>query len=357
MTKSTAFPEKQRKEKVRKESDDESGDGKFRARKITRVKGEVAALDEEFDEAGVAFEPFNLKAERSEGYFDESGEYVRKKKGDEEPDAWLDDLDAMNPRERRALQEQARKVHRGDAAGVGAGSKGAEDEEEEEEDGKESDTGDEGGVGQTVEADNTPAGLARARAKLLEACVRLLKEGETVASALRRYGGQGGHTRDMASFNTLTEAADGLVDSEGLSEVYTMDRRALKMELADALGDAELPEEEQAAILRGASSAVAGTGAGAGAASSEGGGGLTTAQPTAGAMPRLPAGKMWEYTWPAGSSAAAGSGVGQAGLFGPFDSEGMNAWMVAGYFSVAQPLVREVGQGTDFRPLVDMLLV
>jgi len=39
-------------------------------------------------------EPFNLKEERTEGYFDDQGTYVwNKNENDDEPDAWVDDYD------------------------------------------------------------------------------------------------------------------------------------------------------------------------------------------------------------------------------------------------------------------------
>lgn len=44
-----------------------------------------------FNEAGIAFEPFHLKQEREEGYFDADGNYIQYKL-DEVKDAWLDSL-------------------------------------------------------------------------------------------------------------------------------------------------------------------------------------------------------------------------------------------------------------------------
>ncbi|KAL0034521.1 hypothetical protein WJX79_006547 [Trebouxia sp. C0005] len=47
--------------------------------------------DQAFNEAGIAFEPFHLKKEREEGYFDADGNYIQYKL-DEVKDAWLDSL-------------------------------------------------------------------------------------------------------------------------------------------------------------------------------------------------------------------------------------------------------------------------
>lgn len=58
------------------------------------------ALAEEADEAdtelrftddGIPIEPFNLRSERAEGYFDEEGNYVAYRGGDD-TDAWLETL-------------------------------------------------------------------------------------------------------------------------------------------------------------------------------------------------------------------------------------------------------------------------
>ncbi|KAL3150641.1 hypothetical protein ABBQ32_000442 [Trebouxia sp. C0010 RCD-2024] len=64
----------------------------------TSILEDVAEAEEEYDrpeqafnEAGVAFEPFHLKREREEGYFDSDGNYIQYKL-DEVKDAWLDSL-------------------------------------------------------------------------------------------------------------------------------------------------------------------------------------------------------------------------------------------------------------------------
>ena len=41
----------------------------------------------QFNEVGETLEPFNLKGEREEGYFDTNGNFVWRQTG-EEPDAW-----------------------------------------------------------------------------------------------------------------------------------------------------------------------------------------------------------------------------------------------------------------------------
>lgn len=51
----------------------------------------VCNCTQAFNEAGIAFEPFHLKKEREEGYFDADGNYIQYKL-DEVKDAWLDSL-------------------------------------------------------------------------------------------------------------------------------------------------------------------------------------------------------------------------------------------------------------------------
>lgn len=48
-------------------------------------------FEQAFNEAGIAFEPFHLKREREEGFFDSDGNYIQYKL-DEVKDAWLDSL-------------------------------------------------------------------------------------------------------------------------------------------------------------------------------------------------------------------------------------------------------------------------
>ncbi|GLC52767.1 hypothetical protein PLESTB_000665900 [Pleodorina starrii] len=63
-------------------------------------------------EDGITFEPFNLKQEREEGYFDEDGNYVLRKQGgeegDDEKDAWLTSEEAkvVSDEVRRKIEAQ-----------------------------------------------------------------------------------------------------------------------------------------------------------------------------------------------------------------------------------------------------------
>lgn len=73
-----------------------------------------------FTDSGIPIEPFHLKAEREEGYFDrESGGYVRLRRVEGVEDAWADALAATDVDARWAAAVQARR--RRPAAGAGAG--------------------------------------------------------------------------------------------------------------------------------------------------------------------------------------------------------------------------------------------
>ncbi|GIL85988.1 hypothetical protein Vretimale_9026 [Volvox reticuliferus] len=72
---------------------------------------EKDTLDVE-EEDGITFEPFNLKQEREEGYFDEAGNYVLRKQngedGEDEKDAWLnsDEAKVVSEEVRRKIESQ-----------------------------------------------------------------------------------------------------------------------------------------------------------------------------------------------------------------------------------------------------------
>lgn len=109
--------------------------------------------EELYNDRGVAFEPFHLKVEREEGYFDrESGSYVRLRKKEAVDDAWADALAATEVDARWAAAVLGRRRR---AAG--------EDPE-----------GDEASLGDTSNLKRRIAGL--------------LLPGENTLAALRRLG-------------------------------------------------------------------------------------------------------------------------------------------------------------------------
>ena len=73
---------------------DAKGDG-FQGEEVADEKFSLSASNESGD---CPIEPFNLKSEREdgEGYFDGDTYVFRRGKGDEEEDAWLDNLNDSN---------------------------------------------------------------------------------------------------------------------------------------------------------------------------------------------------------------------------------------------------------------------
>lgn len=319
------------------------------------------------------------------GFFDETGNYVWKRKDpEEEADAWLEELDQMDPQERRQLQAGARKVHHDDdeedsGAGAGAGSKkkksggGVDDEDSDDDDDNDKES----------EASAPPV----VRARYLHTILGIINDGETVAAALRRLGAAGrkaglGHSQKKAAaaagasastdagadagavqsrdyFNALTDAADGLV-RDGMVDAYTLTRAQARFEMNDALDDANMTLDQLVA-----SSPSAGTSAAGGAAADgdldasskrprfDGEAAAAAGAPASDAAaaqqqqvyPYLPPGSQWQFVWQDPSEASNASQQSH----GPFDSGQMNAWIGVGYFSQAQPWVRSIASASTAR--------
>jgi hypothetical protein len=75
------------------DSADEESDETAPEDALKDVEGEE--VDGEVDnEGGVRIEPFNLRREMEEGYFDKNGHYVERRLPDAARDAWLDEYDS-----------------------------------------------------------------------------------------------------------------------------------------------------------------------------------------------------------------------------------------------------------------------
>ena len=314
--------------------DEEKGGGKVGVKKRPFVKGgrRAAAAD-------------------SEGEEEESEE--ERVSGVRGGDAWLDDLNSLSGAERQRLQTEARQAQerrRLAAAGGGGGSVGA--------------SGSAGGSSGAAEPGDSPALL---RALSLHTLVTLLRGEETVAAALRRLGGgagggkgrnswkkkaaQGGGgaaaaaqpegTRDMPSFNALTDASDALLRT-GVASVYDFTKRKAVLELSESLADAGLSRAKFDGVLAarglagvaGASGAAAPAGAPADPASAAQDPGSTGSTGASAAPPLFPsnASVRWEFKWVRDASEA---------VHGPFDSVAMNAWQA--HFQQEPVMVRPIG--------------
>ena len=107
------------------EGSDEEGDGgedrkkkpakeRSRSMRVNEIEGQEDASAEQFDEGGVAIEPFNMREEFQLGDMDESGTYTLKKDAHEANDAWLSSITGDDIRKAQAAQ--AARQQRADAA-------------------------------------------------------------------------------------------------------------------------------------------------------------------------------------------------------------------------------------------------
>lgn len=152
---------------------------------------------------GIELEAFNLIEEREKGYFDREGNYVERKKveeeEDEEADAWLEDgkdKEVVDEATRKKIEERMRNEREDEPRAMNAYD------------------------------------IARIQYKISE----ILLDGETVARALKRLAGPSRKAKDKhvkrtseiassdkASFDDLTEFATILLDT-GENDVYNRDK-------------------------------------------------------------------------------------------------------------------------------------
>ncbi|CAD7697017.1 unnamed protein product [Ostreobium quekettii] len=81
---------------------------------VRQAEEEYDDPPEDFNDGGIPIEPFHLKNERAEGYFDSDGHYVPNRADLDANDAWLDTLDNSSvwkkPAEDSMAEEQAAEV-------------------------------------------------------------------------------------------------------------------------------------------------------------------------------------------------------------------------------------------------------
>jgi len=156
---------------------------------LKQVEGEEEGPEEQFDEKGVQLEPFNLRAEMEEGYFDKDGNYVESRRKDERPvrDAWLDEVDERLQTGNKEKEEGARQP-------------AAEEDED----------------------DGPPVDLPALKRDVL----KYLNPNETPLQALKRLNQE----KKKDDFNRLTEAADAC-NSNGYYEVYSETREKIEKSL------------------------------------------------------------------------------------------------------------------------------
>mmetsp|Transcript_4916 Transcript_4916/g.17838 ORF Transcript_4916/g.17838 Transcript_4916/m.17838 type:complete len:448 (+) Transcript_4916:33-1376(+) len=85
--------------------------------KTSKEKGYNEAGEEEqtlgadYSEGGVTFEPFNLKKEREEGYFDDAGNYIENGQEEEVEDAWLDSAEVKDSKGNESIVTSVSKIN------------------------------------------------------------------------------------------------------------------------------------------------------------------------------------------------------------------------------------------------------
>uniref|UniRef100_A0A673MAZ0 CD2 antigen cytoplasmic tail-binding protein 2-like n=1 Tax=Sinocyclocheilus rhinocerous TaxID=307959 RepID=A0A673MAZ0_9TELE len=247
------------KEKHSLDSDEEDGEvgensSKYDILANDDVEGqEMATID--CDE-GVCITPFNLVEEMQEGHFDSEGNYFVNKEKDIR-DNWLDNIDWVK------IKEQPVKKKKGLAA---KRKRRIGDEDEAEEEIKREEQRKDSEEDEEEEEEKGPAEdplATYSHHQLTEAVIELMLPGETVAAALRRLGGLGGHkkkgrlregeeekketsNRDADKLDKLTALADRLVGI-GEFEIYqqTYEKLAYKLKGLTRGKAAKTLEEEK----------------------------------------------------------------------------------------------------------------
>lgn len=276
------------------EGDDDEDDDQNVRRMTKQFAWEEERMEEEYNEAGDKMEPFNLKTERTEGFFDESGNFVwKKEEGGADP--WLASLENEEDLEAR----------------IGEAALARKKKEEEE-----------------AEVDETPEQVDKEALK--ESMLRLLQPGETVLHALKRLGpqkkkapqgGGGGKAtvqkaadertpEEKKKFDELTELADQLLRA-GVVDVYDKSYEAMQADLAE---DRELMSRRQGGANRKRPAAgITGEAAGVGAG-----------------------GARWEYKGPDGQ------------VHGPYGTAEILQWRAQGFFTGPTAVeIRRVGGGGE----------
>lgn len=223
-------------------------------------EGHIAKLEyeeeeDDFDGDGykydgdIRIEPFNLKKERENGYFDDSGFYVENSKT-KDSDPWLDEeYDKVYAKELERPENKAKILR----------NLRLERQKREFEFG-----------GSDSESDEDETGLSK-ECRFLQTIVRLLvRDTETVSDGLRRLGNKKSGEGNAEQFNELTDAADGLLGFGNMG-IYAETKASISKTLGKLTKDLPHP--------------------------------VNTTAPTAGVQQQ---GKLWEYKFENGDGTIQG---------------------------------------------------
>eukprot|EP00727_Mastigamoeba_balamuthi_P011233 m51a1_g6732 hypothetical protein (340) ;mRNA; f:195181-196307 len=268
--------------------DDDEAEDEVQNGRIERAQGEEDEEDElPRYEGDVKLEPFNLRQEREEGFFDESGNYVEYKLPQHLRDAWLDEYDEKHAedmeKEAGALEARWRRS--------------AKEQQERDVD--------------DLREDVMLNTVASKRA-LIAAALDLIDAGETSARALRRLADK--KSGDKERFQKLTKTLDSLL-SCGYVEIYSQKRDGLQRMLEELDGSVtgKLLEDAMSSIGKKRT-----TPEGAAVADNDEGG-EPSLKRRKGALG--PGNVLWEYTTEASPDPQ-----------GPFTTEQMVEWRKQGFF-------------------------
>ncbi|XP_018934880.1 CD2 antigen cytoplasmic tail-binding protein 2-like isoform X1 [Cyprinus carpio] len=302
------------------EGEDRENGNKYNILASDDVEGqEMATID--YDE-GIRITPFNLTEEMQEGHFDSEGNYFVNKEEDIR-DNWLDNIDWVK------IKEQPVKKKKGLAA---KRKRRIGDEDEAEEEIKREEQQKDSEEDEEEEEEKGPAEdplATYSHHQLAEAVIELMLPGETVAAALRRLGGLGGHkkkgrlregeeekketsNKDADKLDKLTALADRLVGI-GEFEIYqqTYEKLAYKLKgmtrgkAAKILADDE--EEKDELDMFGEEFDEK----------------QVAEKDEDKDNSRVSDEVMWEYKWENEENSE---------LYGPFSSKQMQEWVDEGYF-------------------------
>jgi hypothetical protein len=186
------------------EEDEEEETLRGRSARNNVVDGEEEGGQDQFNDAGEVLEPFNMKNERDQGNIDRAGNFAYFKREQEEVDAWVESMNeaAMEKgigeaAEARRKREDARRLMEEEAAKI----------------------------------------EKKSVLELKKELVSLMVGGETVAHAMRRYGGKIAASKKPVKVSKenrkiierLTEIADQLLSQDTtVSGIYDMTREAVE---------------------------------------------------------------------------------------------------------------------------------
>ncbi|KAJ3053378.1 hypothetical protein HK097_004428 [Rhizophlyctis rosea] len=271
--------------------------GQIKYMRSDEIEGQEFAPTEDYDEDGMKITPFNVDEEMEEGAFDESGNYIRKKDEHQMHDNWLQGVSKTDIEKAKAAHD--RQIARANA--------------------------------QQALSDKTDTSDAN---QLWLNALKYLQSGETIFSAMQRWGGGKKAKAALANkwkkkksaamdvdeaqedpavaaekknaVEQLTALSDKLMSLGQFDfESLTYEQIVRNLRIANLLDDAWQPGDAVPEPQQSSSSTAPDT--------------------------------LWEYKW----------GTESEELFGPYTGQEMRNWNAQGFFKEGGAMVREVNATTS----------